>query len=298
VKKYWMPVVMVALVLRLGACGQKGADDARWADNYLPLAIDSLALERTSDISRYVGDSLYEYINGGAELYHRYNFEEVATADYRQERAELVADIYRFASAADAFGLYAAMRPPEATVTDRGVEGFATPTSAEFVKGQFLVRLIGFVDSDETRAAIDILSQVIEPVLPGTDQLPPTFAAFPAANAIAASEEIMVEYFLGHKSLSQVYSRRYAVGEDTLMLFMTDDASGQKYEQWSRLYPQSESARERIAAFPYDDGLALAYHDSYYGEIVAGLKQGRLVGVVGYKDSAGDLFVGWLNSMK
>jgi hypothetical protein len=72
----------------------------------------------------FVGDSLWEYINGGAELYHTYEFVDVATAYYLQDSTEIVVDIYRFATPDDAYGMYTQLRPGGPGTMNYGIEGF------------------------------------------------------------------------------------------------------------------------------------------------------------------------------
>ncbi|MDO8136671.1 MAG: 4Fe-4S binding protein [Candidatus Brocadiales bacterium] len=55
----------------------------------------------------YTGESgLYEYIDGGAEPYLSYSFQQVAVAEYRHNDMRILVEIWQFGSTDDAFGVY------------------------------------------------------------------------------------------------------------------------------------------------------------------------------------------------
>ncbi len=160
-------IITLAFVLLIVACGGKNQQSAGTNTiDLLPGNIDSLGITRISEPRLYVGDSLWEYIDGGAELYHAHNFVDVATADYICDSIELTIDIYSFENSDDAFGLYSVLRPPEASIVNIGIEGFVTINTLDFVKGRYLVRLVGFDESRKTRDAIDKFAPVLNNLVP------------------------------------------------------------------------------------------------------------------------------------
>jgi len=86
-------VTLVALAAGLLACGE-GSNEAEPAtlSQYFPDRIAEIGLDRVSEVRTFVSDSLWEYINGGAELYHSFGFVKVSTADYKSAGVELVLD--------------------------------------------------------------------------------------------------------------------------------------------------------------------------------------------------------------
>jgi len=56
----------------------------------------------------YVGDDLFSYINGGAEIYHEYGFEQVTVQRYRRGDDRVSVEIYTMDG--DAFGIYSFAR--------------------------------------------------------------------------------------------------------------------------------------------------------------------------------------------
>jgi hypothetical protein len=92
----------------------------------------------------YDRDTLFDYINGEAELYLPYGFEVLATARYVQQEnpdTAIAADVYRMASLLDAFGIYSNYRKPGAAASQIGAEGFQSSTQLMFYQDRYFVRL-------------------------------------------------------------------------------------------------------------------------------------------------------------
>ena len=288
-------VTLVALAAGMLACGG-GSDDAEptTLSRYFPDRLADVGLDRVSEVRTFVGDSLWEYINGGAELYHSLGFVKVSTADYKSDEAELVLDLYQFGSSDGAYGLYATLRPDEPDIVPLGVEGYFTGSSLEFVKGDIMVRLVGYDASEATGRAIQALATNLAGSLSGTVEPPETFQLFPQENAIAGTDKIIGEGFLGQAFLNMVYRRDYLVGSDTVTLFVADDRSGTMYAQWSEV-----SGPHALVAvgLPFDEEYYFVVHNSYYGNILAGLKNGKLVGMINFSDQHQGFVADWLMSI-
>ena len=60
----------------------------------------------------YSPDSLYQQIDGGADIYLLYDFKSLLHQDFKSGAAELTVDIYEMGKTENAFGIYAAERSP------------------------------------------------------------------------------------------------------------------------------------------------------------------------------------------
>ncbi len=291
-------LVMLTLGLMLMACAQDDQSNLpKTTVEMLPSGIDSLKIVRSSEPKLFVGEDLYEHINGGAEVYHLYDFVEVATAYYQRDTVEVLADLYRFKTADNAFGLFSNLRPEEPSPLPLGVEGFASTGSVTFVRGSYMFKLTGFDESAATTMMIRDLATALEPTLGGTKDLPTMFSMFPTSDAVSHSEKIQAESFLGQQALSEVYSARYGFGEDTLTLFITADSDGAKFSAWSEQAGGKKIDGVDEFALPYTDGRLVAIDNSYYGIIVGGVKGTNVAGVVGYNQQHQQFVIDWLNSL-
>ena len=285
----FLSVILLGSVLSCGG-SEEGAPVAGPA-RFLPAGIASSGWHRSQDIGRFAGDSLFEYIDGAAEMYHKYDFVDVNVAGYMRDDDEITADLYRFAGPDMAFGMYTTLRPDDSETVDFGVTGFCFGPSLVFVKGRYMVSLTGYDESEVVTAGLRIIAASVDSLLPGTTELPRMFALLPQSGYLPHTEKVFAESFLGRGFLTDVYTADYGLADDTLTLFVADDQSGQKLLEWSEATPSSERLRD----LPYDgDGLAIV--DDWHGLIVAGPKRGRLAGIVGYSRNHRDFLAAWFDS--
>lgn len=256
---------------------------------------------KVSPVQTYVGDSLYEYIDGGAELYHQYNFKDVSTIELKYNDIELIADIYRFDAPIDAYGLYSIQRPevrPDvSSAVAFGVEGYASETSLDFVKGAYLVKLIGFEPSPKTSEVLSIFAEDLDRLTPGTTKKPETLQLFPHKGIINYTDKYMAVSFLGHAFLNGVFTQEYHLDGDTLTLFLTDDPAGEKLRQWANQVKLSEAGMKFLKDLPYLPGQSFLAEDNYYGKLVVGSVDGKLAGILNFKENQKTFLSGWLKSL-
>jgi len=280
------------------ACGTKSQKNENSPSMILAENFENGSIVKSSEIRTFVGESLYEYINGGAEFYHLYKFTDVTTADYKAGAFELIADLYRFENSDYAFGLYSSLRPIGSDYIQLGAEGFATGNSLDFVKGEYLVRIIGYEDSDECITAIKQLAGNIDAVLNGSTVLPKAFSVFPEENLLSQSEVVFAESYLGRIYLTDAYTRKYQIDEETITLFVTEDKSGDKFLRWS----EDEGDREIINILENNSQgselLSFTYNDKYYDKVAVALYHGKLIGVINYNDNLSTFFESWLMSVE
>jgi hypothetical protein len=292
-------IISVFAIQLLLACG--GGQKAETTENinaFLPEDIRGTDLERSTDVRLYEGQTLYEYIDGGAELYHEYGFVRVATATYKDLLHEITMDIYEFDTPENAYGLYTRIRPAEPEISKLGVEGFKGEGTLDFVKGKYLARMTAFDMSPETTDLESKIAVVLDSIIPGTTSRPEQFSLFPKANMIPYTEMYYAEAYFGHSFLNQVYTQNYALGADTVTLFFCDDPGGEKYLKWSGLVENDEEQSAAIRDMPFDEGSGLIIPDNYFGDLVAGLKGGKLVGMVNYKAAHQKFLSDWLTSLR
>nr|MBN2276639.1 hypothetical protein [candidate division Zixibacteria bacterium] len=296
--RFKVPLI-IFLILLFGClrCGNKSSDTGSDLVEYLPEDFGTINMHRITEVQTYVGRGLWEYIDGGAELYHLYNFIQVATAYYGRDGLEIGVDIYQFKTSDDAYGLYSMFRSPGVQAINLGVEGFLAPGAINFVRGEYFVRLTGNDESTASSLALTNLAEELNGSLPGTIQKPMLFASFPDSNRVLLTDKYYADSFLGRKFLSRVYTQDYLIAGDSLTLFITDDESGGKYMSWSEAADKAGRKNPAEKELFFDEGLSFVYDDSFYGGIIIGLKKGRLVGMVYYDGIYNNLLQYWLKSM-
>jgi hypothetical protein len=283
-RKALIVVSGLAMVSLLIGCGGEQPTEQIGVAAYLPNQIENPDVPRTGEIEVFRGDSLYHYINGGAEIYHTYGFEEVAHAYYQADDYEISVDLYEFEEPAGAYGLYSTLRPPDPEVFPVGVEGFASSHTRDFVKGRYMARVSAYEANDKTSTAMDSLAATLAETVPGSEEMPSTFRYFPDTARIPNTEKIHSVAYLSFGFLNDVYTVDYVVDGDTATLFLTVDTTGQKMDGWQGNIPGDPIEVPGLDELGYD-GLPLGIEHDYYDTIVGGTKSGWMAGAVSYDPS-------------
>jgi hypothetical protein len=303
-----LSAICAAVLLFIPACGGSPAPPGQEAiEMCLPERLPSLGLARDGEILHFAGDSLFNYINGAAEMYHKYGFEEVHVCRYLKEGGEVTVDIYRFGGPDRAFGMYTTLRPDDPDTVAVGVEGFIYGPILVYAKGPYMVNVQTYDDAVFGPADMKAVAGAVGKDLPGTrnlpgaTKLPDTFGLFPDALRVPHSEKIFAESYLGRGFLTDVYTVDYSLEAGKATLFVTQDTSGAKLDMWMEAVGPSAPSTEAITMphdhMPYDQGRAAFLWERYYGNVVAGNKGGRLAGMVGYQDGHEKALREWLETL-
>jgi hypothetical protein len=95
-----------------------------------------------------------------------------------------------------------------------------------------------------------------------------------------------------------VYTRDYVVGSDTLTLFISNDPDGAAFAEWLSRVSEKERSLVSLVDMPFDENYSLLVANPYYGDILAGLKKGKLVGMTKFSDRHFKFVSDWLTSLR
>jgi hypothetical protein len=171
--------------------------------------------------ARYTPDTLYEYIDGGAEAFLQFDFQELLAATYVDaKRVEVTADVYRHRDAARAFGIYSQERRPGSRKMPGALEGVASADHLEFVAGAYYVKLA--LPGGGDAAVLPRFAEAIAAKLPGPRGLPAVLAAFPDRGKKPRSEKLTARDFLGHAFLHDAAAVPYELDGAHFRLFAVE----------------------------------------------------------------------------
>ena len=255
----------------------------------LPKGDEVKGWARTAEPRMYDAEKLYEYINGAADAYLAYGFQEVSTADYGlKERPELqvVIDVYRMEDAIHAFGIYSSERASTYTFIDLGTEGYVGEANVTFWKDAYYVKLVTFEASEEARAGMLALAGAIAANIPGAAEPPGLLRAFPQEGQESRSSVYVSRNVLGHAFLRNGYLTEYRIGDETFKLFLVE---GKDAEDTAGAFRAYKAFLTEDGGEAGDIGLgeeSLVVQDSFYGEILALRTGNHLIGALGAPDRA------------
>lgn len=215
----------LVLIAVLVGCSPPASDDPSIGVGLLPTeaSLDGWAIVDGPTV--YSADGLFEYLNGGAPLYLKYGFEELAHARYQlgaDELASVTIDVFRMSSELGAFGLYSSIRPPAVSPREWGAEGYRSGSVAAAWRGSVYVH--GEAD-DERPELIDALDRMVESVCRsagGTTSRPSILEPLPGRGLVAGSEQYIADDLLGHAFLPGGVVAHYELDGKTAVLFFSD----------------------------------------------------------------------------
>ena len=185
----------------------------------LPLEVDGW--KRSGDVLIYYPDNLYEYINGAADLYISYDFEELRVGEYiNSKKSSIVVDIYRHRTPLYAFGIYSQEKPSQGNFIKIGAQGYQQELMLNFVKGAYYVKLSGSDISENSEQVLQEFARKIAHDLEGSSRLPQELSFFPEKNKIKNSEKFIAKNFLGYGFLHDVFSAEYHNKDNTFSIFI------------------------------------------------------------------------------
>jgi hypothetical protein len=168
--------------------------------------------------ARYTPETLFEYVDGGADAFLQFDFQELIAASYvNSKKVEVTVDLYHHPNATRAFGIYSQERRPGSDKMPSGLEGIASADHLEFVAGAYYVKLA--LPGGGDPAFLPMFAEKIAAKLPGPRELPAVLACFPDKGKRPRSEKLTAQDFLGHKFLHDAAAAPYEIDGARFRLF-------------------------------------------------------------------------------
>jgi len=153
----------------------------------------------------YDGQALYDFIDGGAEIFFEYGFKAAASQGYDKGESSLQVELYEMTDDAAAFGIFSMNRSSRGTSIALGAAGQEQGNTVTFWQRNYYVRVIATKAGGREPmlgAARDIETKI------GGERgaVPQIMALLPARNKVEGSEM----FLRGKIALNQIYY----VGDD------------------------------------------------------------------------------------
>jgi|GEM_PF-2882865 hypothetical protein len=191
----------------------------------------------------YTPETLFEFIDGGAESFLHFDFQDLASATYVQDavrrgdnrkssralqgsssagagKVELTVDIYHHRDALRAFGMYTQERPAGTAPLPVGVEGYAGPDYLEFVVGPYYVKLLQ--SGGKGQSVLRPFADKLAAGLPGTREPPAVLQVFPDRGKRVRAEKLAARDFLGQSFLHDAVAVPYQIAGASFRLFVVE----------------------------------------------------------------------------
>ncbi len=237
----------------------------------------------TGETMTFTPDTLWEHINGAAETFLQYGFQELKTAELSNEGVTVAVGIYEMGSPLNAFGIYRTELPEGVATIEIGAQALiSAPYQALLVKDRFYIK-VDVYDGEIDDAGGRSMLQAIAAALPGSDGLPEVFAKLPAKGQIPGSQRFTREAFLGVRELKHCISADYDTGAGaTVQFFVMLPPEGTTIDAvW-------QSLASKWKAVPHQPESVLAKKVPYRG-LVGVIRSGKNIFGISGSESGDDL---------
>ncbi len=219
--------------------------------------------KQSGEIQTFSPKTLFEYINGDAELYLMYDFQELKVAEYLNEKkASVIVDVYRHKTPTHAFGIYSQERLPNANFLDIGAQGYIEQNILNFLTGPYYVKINSYNTGAEDREILLTFAKKVAENLGKKGEFPSILSSFPQEGKKNNSEKFISINFLGYAFLHSAFTADYELSGKKFKLFVIEGADGNDSRDMVQEYlQQTGNTKKNIVEGIY------TISDSYHGEI-------------------------------
>jgi len=289
VARIFLFIVFCLFSFRPGLAGEKSEPSLR----FLLPEVESFSFSENPQ--EYFPETLYEYIDGAAEIYLGYDFRQLIVGQYQMVESDVIlsVEIYDMGTDINSFGIYSAERFPGAEFIPVGNQGYLEEGALNYVAGKYYIKLLCFDCSDNSDQLLRLFSGEILKNIEDKGQLPNLLAVLKQEGLIVNSEKFILRNFLGYEFLENGYVAGYKVGDlefdCTVIDGKNEDQAQSMLEKYLGSRPQGSYEK-----------IPLGYHlkDRYYGHIYLARVGPYLCGVMKIKDGAEKVGEMYLKTLK
>jgi len=240
----------------------------------------------------YNKKTLFEHINGQAELFLKYGFQQSVFAIYqnkknREDQIEL--DIYDMGNVIQAFGIFSRFRN-EDRPGGFGLDSFLDDHTALFYKGKYYVM---FYATESNPDSLRQFSKLLSSKISDPSSPPKEISFFPKSGLKPGSVQYFPEGLLGHQFLKRgfqgIYRKKIEVKAEVenkeFKLFLAIYSDPQEAMNALKFYKDDLSKKGKISSenLNLSETRALKGEDPYQGKVMVLQKGFYLLGAIGFE---------------
>ena len=270
---FLLHVIVVAVCLGTASGEDPAQDNAAARKQLLKLIPTPLPVTLPAkDGPTFYGANLYQYNDGGAEIYHLYEFRLLLHQEFRAGGSDLIADIFDMGSTENAFGMYSSERSPSYHYLAIGTEGYRGSGMLNFYQGRYYVKLTTYGAGAEQ--VFEKFARGIAARIGPAVGAPALLQQFPLAHRKPHAEQFVRQSPMGHDFLAPAYLAHYAFdkADSTLLISVASDAADARRRLG--LLDTHFRSTGKSDSFPALGPGAIRAKNSYEGEVIA-QAQGR-----------------------
>jgi hypothetical protein len=246
--------------LVLGVVNPLWASHSGWKTFLFPKVV---GWKQSEEIQTFSPKTLYEYINGAADLYLMYDFQELKVAEYQNEKkASVIVELYEHKTPTHAFGIYSQERLSNSNFVDIGTQGYIEKNVLNFLTGPYYVKISSYNTGAEDEQILRTFAKEVAGNLGEKGALPSILSSFPAEGRKRNSEKFIAKNFLAYPFLHSAFIADYEFSGKKFKLFVIDPGDKLECKSMIQKYFQQIGGSERNVV----EG-RYTIPDPYHGEV-------------------------------
>ncbi len=173
----------------------------------------------------YSKSDLYSYIDGAADNFISYGFENLAIGEYKKNDLGIKAEIYTHSGLNNGFGIYSSERYPDYNFLKIGGQAYTSEDILNMTCGKYYVKLFAENKSPEENKELIVMAQKLADRLDKDATLPAALNFFPEENKVVNSEQYINQGFLGYEFLSSAFTANYNDNGISFKLFIIENST-------------------------------------------------------------------------
>jgi len=149
----------------------------------------------------FTGADLFAHINGGAELFLEFGFEDLTVCKYSNDSNFLDLEVYKMDNHLAALGIYLSKTGRETPLMEISARNTASPFQIVITSGQFFIMVNNFSGQVQQQSLMINLAQTLVSQIDGSDSID-LFSYLPDENLVEGSQVI----FRGPFGLQSIYT--------------------------------------------------------------------------------------------
>jgi len=150
----------------------------------------------------FVGGDLFNHINGGAELFLEFGFEDLTVCKYNNGSYSLDLEVYKMQNPLAALGIYLSKTGKETPLKGISARNTANPYQIVLTSGQFFILINNFSGQVQFQSLLVRLSQALVSQIGNAGSSPELLSYLPIENQVEESQTI----FRGPFGLQSIYT--------------------------------------------------------------------------------------------
>jgi hypothetical protein len=237
-------MLLPILIVIAGACAMQ--KESQKLARLMPDTVEGWRIGRDDQV--FNRENLYNYINGGAEIYLSYGFIEMINRTYvLPDQPDVIADILDMGTSPNAFGVFAHSR--ESIASDFGQGSEYHQGYLHFWKDRYVISIISSPETAESKQTIFTLAKGIETAIGVDGPLPDILELLPEQNLVEESIRYVRDHFWMNSHFFIAEENILNLNDQTDGVLAKYGALGQRSILLLVKYPQASEAEAAYTSF-------------------------------------------------